>query len=179
MERFWTQTYTVVGCILESDHHTICGDHYCTHQFDGWERTPDSVDCTLIKLTWLHTSITKHQKGCVATSTSSMTSPVMKKNVWYLHLLMTTSSSAQRRALLDTITNEQLKSLTELTHNLLQGNIPITETQKRNLRKHKMFLRILGNPKVSFLQKREALCQKGGVVVTVLKIAAPQLRLFL
>lgn len=91
---------------------------------------------------------------------------------------MTTSSTAQRRALLDTITNEQLKSLTEVTHNLLQGNIPMTETQKRNLRKHKIFLRILGNPKATFSQKREALCQKGVVVVTLLKIAAPQLRLF-
>jgi len=103
----------------------------------------------------------------------------MKKNVWYLHLLMTTSSTAQRRALLDTITNEQLKSLTEVTHNLLQGSIPMTETQKRNLRKHKSFLRILGHPKASFSQKREELCQKGAVVVTLLKIAAPQLRLFL
>ena len=103
----------------------------------------------------------------------------MKKHIWYLHLLMTTTSSTQRKALLDTITNEQLKALTEVIHNLLQGNIPITETQKRNLRKHKMFLRILGNPKVPFSRKRDTLCRKGSVVGTVLKIAAPQLRLFL
>ena len=179
MADIWTQTTTLIGCILVSDHYTVRGDLYFTDQLDHWQRTPDSVDCTLIKFSWLHSSFTKHQEASVATSTPSMTSSVMKKNVWYLHLLMTTSSPSQRRGLLDTITNEQLKSLTEVTHNLLQGNIPTTETQKRNLRKHKTFLRILGNPKVSFSQKREALCQKGAVVVTVLKIAAPQLRLFL
>ena len=103
----------------------------------------------------------------------------MKRQIWYLHLLMTTTSSAQRKALLDTITNEQLKSLTEVTHNLLQGNIPITEAQKRNLRKHKTFLKILGNVKVPNSTKREALCRKGAVVTTVLKIAAPQLKQFL
>ena len=103
----------------------------------------------------------------------------MKRQIWYLHLLMTTASSAQRKALLDTVTNDQLKALTEVTHNLLQGHIPITEGQKRNLRKHKTFLRILGNPKVPFAQKREALCRKGAVVTSVLKIATPQLRLLL
>lgn len=103
---------------------------------------------------------------------------LMKKQIWYLHLLMTTASSVQRKALLDTITNEQLKALTEVTHNLLQGNIPITEAQKRNLRKHKTFLRILGNIKVSHTEKRQALCRKGAVVASVLKAAAPQLKLF-
>ena len=102
----------------------------------------------------------------------------MRKQIWYLHLLMMTASSAQRKALLDTITNEQLKALTEVTHNLLQGHIPITEGHKRNLRKHKTFLRILGNIKVPYSQKREALCRKGSVVSLLLKAAAPQLKLF-
>jgi len=102
-----------------------------------------------------------------------------KKEIWYLYLLMTTTSSSQRKVLLDTTTNQQLKALTEVTHNLLQGHIPITEGQKRNLRKHKTFLRILGNPKVPLSQKREALCRKGAVIASVLKVAAPQLRLLL
>jgi hypothetical protein len=103
---------------------------------------------------------------------------LMKRQIWYLHLLMTSTSSTQKKALLDTITNDQLKALTEVTHNLLQGHIPITESQKRNLRKHKTFLRILGNSKVPYSKKREALCQKGAVITSVLKVAAPQLKLF-
>jgi hypothetical protein len=103
----------------------------------------------------------------------------MKRQIWYLHLLMTSTSSAQRKALLDTITREQLKALTEVTHNLLQGNIPIAEAHKRRLRKHKSFLRILGDIKVPVSQKRDALCRKGTVVASVLKAAAPQLKLFL
>ena len=104
---------------------------------------------------------------------------LMNRQIWYLQFLMTTPSSAQRKALLENINNEQLKSLTEVVHNLLQGNIPTTEAQKRKLRKHKAFLRILGNVKVSNSTKREALCRKGAVVTTVLKIAAPQLKQFL
>lgn len=92
---------------------------------------------------------------------------------------MTTPSQAQRKALLDTITNEQLKALVEVTHNLLQGNIPLTEAQKRKLRKHKTFLKILGDPKVSNSIKRDALCRKGAVVTAVLRAAAPQLKQFL
>ena len=103
----------------------------------------------------------------------------MKRQIWFLHFLMTTPSSTQRKAILDNLSNDQLKSLTELVHNLLQGNIPITEVQKRKLRKHKAFLKILGNPKVSNAIKRDALCRKGAVVTTVLKIAAPQLKQFL
>ena len=103
----------------------------------------------------------------------------MRKQIWYLHLLMSTASSAQRKALLDTITNDQLKALTEVTHNLLQGHIPISEAQKRALRKHKTFLRILGNIRVSFSQKREVLCRKGAVIALLLKVAEPQLKLFL
>lgn len=103
----------------------------------------------------------------------------MKRQIWYLHLVMTTASSAQRTALLNTITNDQLKALTEVTFNVVQGIIPLTEVQKRHLRKHKAFLKILSDPKAPFSQKREALCRKGAVVTSVLKAAAPKLKLFL
>lgn len=103
---------------------------------------------------------------------------LMKKQVWYLHLLMTTASAPQRKALLDTVTQDQLRALTETTHNVLQGNIPLTEGQKRQLRKHKKFLRILGDPKVPNSTKREALCRKGAVVVALLRAAAPRLKQF-
>lgn len=102
----------------------------------------------------------------------------MQRQIWYLQLLMKTSA-VQRKALLDTITNEQLKALTEVTHNMLQGNIPLSEFHKRRLRQHKAFLRILGDIKVPLTTKREALCRKGNVVALILKAAEPRLKLFL
>lgn len=104
---------------------------------------------------------------------------LMKKQIWYLHLLMNTASDAQRKALLDTITNDQLKALTEVTHNLLQGNIPMAQVHKRKLQQHKAFLQILGDIKVPLAKKREAICRKGAIVVVLLKAAEPRLRLFL
>lgn len=106
-------------------------------------------------------------------------SALMKRQIWYLQLLMTTASSGQRKALLDTITNDQLRALTELTHNLLQGNIPLTESYKSKLRKHKEFLAILGDIRVPFNKKRDTLCRKGAVITLLLNASAAQLKLFL
>ena len=92
---------------------------------------------------------------------------------------MNTSSTEQRTALLDTITNEQLKALTEVVHNILQGNVPLSEAHKRTLRQHKPFLRVMGDLKTSAKKKREALCRKGAIVNLLLKAAEPRLKLFL
>ena len=99
----------------------------------------------------------------------------MKKNFEYFHLVSVTSP-AQRKALLDTITNDQLRALTELTFNIGQGNIILTEAHKTKLRPHKMFLRVLMDPRLSLAKKREALCQKEPVVTVLLKAAVPQLK---
>ena len=104
---------------------------------------------------------------------------LMKRQIWYLQLLMRTRSKDQRRVLLDTITNEQLRALTEVTHNILQGNIPLTASHKRELRTEKSFLQILGDIKAPLVKKREAFCGKADIVVLLLKAAAPRLKLFL
>jgi len=103
---------------------------------------------------------------------------LMKKQIFFLYTLMNTSKE-QRKAMLDTISNEQLKALTEVTHNIAQGTIPLTEAHKRTLRQHKGFVRILGDIRVPLTKKREALCRKGAIVVVLLKAAEPRLRLFL
>ena len=103
---------------------------------------------------------------------------LLKNQIWYLYLLSTTAPT-QRKALIDTITNDQLRALTELTHNILQGNIILTETHKKKLRLHKMFLRVLGDPKATLTKKREALCHKESVVNVLLKAAVPQLKRYL
>jgi hypothetical protein len=52
-------------------------------------------------------------------------------------------TTKQREFLLDTITWRQLAALSEITHNLLIGNIPIAEGQKEVLKRHRLALRIL------------------------------------
>ena len=106
-------------------------------------------------------------------------SQLMRKQVWYLQLLMMTPSAAQRKAMLDTITNDQLRALTEVAHNLLQGRIPISESHKRKLRTHKTFLQVLGDIKVPLAKKREALCRKGAVVILLLRASAGALKHFI
>ena len=171
------QVLPLFGCVCNPVCNTLHGYHHISDQPDAWKGTTDTLDSSPVFLLGLPAPCSTYSESCTATTTD-MTS-LMKRQIWSLHLLMTTPSATQRNALLDTISNEQLKSLTELVFNLLKGNIPMTEAQKRKLRKHKTFLKILGNAKVSNSIKREALCRKGAVVTTVLKIAGPQLKQFL
>jgi len=106
--------------------------------------------------------------------------PKMRGQDWgYVTRWQLNSSKEQRRVLLDTVTNDQLRALTEVTHNILQGNIPLTTSHKRRLRTEKTFLQILGDIKAPLVKKREALCRKGDIIVYLLKAAAPRLKLFL
>ena len=54
------------------------------------------------------------------------------KHLPYLQLLSETHRS-QRQALVQTASTEQIRILSEIVLNLLEGNIPITPTQKKNL----------------------------------------------
>lgn len=100
-------------------------------------------------------------------------SKVVRKQAHFLQLLKDTASAAQRKALLDTITKEQLLALTEVTYNLLHGPVSIKESHKKQLQRNQKFIRLLGDPKTGTKQKRRALCHRGKIVATVLKAVEP------
>ena len=77
----------------------------------------------------------------------------LKHHMSYLQLL-SKSHAKQRKAILQSATPEQIKILSEIVLNLLEGNIPLTPKQKRVLQPHeKAFLRVSGR-KSSSLQLR-------------------------
>ena len=129
------------------------------------------MDSITLKLLGLHVAKSNYQEELATTNMSQL----LKRQIWYLYLL-STAPPAQWKALLDTITNDQLRALTEVTYNVLQGNIILTEAHKKRLRQHKLFLRVLADQKESLIKKREALCRKETVVTLLIKAAAPQLK---
>ena len=93
-------------------------------------------------------------------------SKVIKDAEAYVKLFLQTSSHSQRKALLDTITNDQIKALCEITHNFLRGNIPLDKKKLAPLKKQKAFIRSLGNPKIS-LKEKISLLQRSHLGETV------------
>ena len=106
-------------------------------------------------------------------------SKLVKKHTSYLRLFSDTTSKLQRQALLDTITDDQLRALSEVTINLLQGILPITAAQKEKLGKYKKLLRLIGDPSVSLKKKKISLRRQAKAVALLLTSVEPALKTFL
>ena len=63
-----------------------------------------------------------------------------------------------------------IRILAQIAANLLHGNIPLNEGQKRKLRKFKRLLSILRNKYTSIEHKRRALIQQGGFLPFLIPI---------
>ena len=85
-------------------------------------------------------------------------SRLIKKHWSYLQLLMNTTSKQQRKQLLETIINDQLRALTEVVVNLLQRILPITPSHKSKLKRHRNIIRRLGDTTISSKKKKILLC---------------------
>ena len=102
-------------------------------------------------------------------------SSLIKNNIIYIHLLGLTSSKTQRKALLQTATKDQLKSLIELVYNVLYMRIPIAPHYQRNLKKKQSLLESLINRQKSQRYKFNTLRKNPAVIVLIIKAALPTL----
>lgn len=96
-------------------------------------------------------------------------SKLVRDNLYFLKAVAKTPSKRQSQMLLDTATKDQLLALTEVTMNVLHGVIPLAAPYKKQLAKHKRFIRQLGDKHVGLKQKRQSLCQRAAVVRKLLK----------
>ena len=93
----------------------------------------------------------------------------------YLTLLSKTGSKKKRNVLLDLADKEQIGSICEIILNLLTGNLPVGEKEKRKLNKHKSTLRELSKKKLSLKKRKQILKQKGGFLSVLLPLAVSAL----
>lgn len=102
-------------------------------------------------------------------------SKLLKDSSAFLHLLVSSDTPrVQIKALLNTISNKQLNALTEISYNLLKGNIPIPPKHKKNLKRYACQLRVLS--RIKGVNKLKKQCLKPALVVTLLKAVAPVLK---
>lgn len=90
-------------------------------------------------------------------------SKLVRDNRPFLLLLLTTTSDRQIAALLRTVTPSQYKALKEIAVNVVEGNVPLTPTQKGELTRHKRAILKFTGEKSTPLKARWVLCLLKGV----------------
>ena len=89
----------------------------------------------------------------------------------FLRLILQTTS-AQRKALLQTITKQQLRVLSQIAYNILKFKIRLTPLEKSRLKRQRRLVYLLANRKVGYQQKKAAIRDKQRLIYTLVKIAS-------
>lgn len=77
----------------------------------------------------------------------------------------------QRKSLIQYITDDQLRALSQIALNVLRGNVPITDSYKKKLKRYKDVIRSLASRQISKARKRKALLKFHAVVPLLIKPA--------
>ena len=72
------------------------------------------------------------------------------------------------KAVLKGASPDLIRALSECSLNVLNGRIPLTQNQMRQLRRHKQTIRALASRKTS-VKRRKQLLQKGGFLGALIK----------
>ena len=94
----------------------------------------------------------------------------VQKHKDYLTLLSKTKKKKDRTLLVDAGNKHQIRAVKECIHNVIEGNVPITERQINVLRQYQRVLEALARKCVSVKKSKHLLKQKGGFLGTLLPI---------
>ena len=104
----------------------------------------------------------------------------MSKWVWrnwaFIHLLIDTSSTKQRKSVVSEATSEQIKTLAEIIANILAGSLRITSAAKKKFSRVKNTLRSISQSKVCSRKKR-LIIKNLSYIVKLLCYVKPALKL--
>lgn len=91
----------------------------------------------------------------------------LKRNVSLLNQVYKAKPKL-RKAILENADKDTIYCLCECCLNILNGNIPFSPAQERNLKRYSKEVRYLASKQGSLKKKQELLAQKGGLVTAVL-----------
>lgn len=92
----------------------------------------------------------------------------VKSHAKFLKFLQA-ASSKQGKAVLITGSAGQINILTEIVKNLIEGNIFISPSDKTSLRKYRLILHKIANPKVSIKNRRVLLIKISRILPVILR----------
>ena len=96
----------------------------------------------------------------------------MQRNFALLDLLHKAAPRA-RGVIVNNTSPDFLNALCEIALNVLRGNIPLSSTQYKLLKKKKKVIRLIADKKVKHLKKKKTITQTGGFLLPLLGAAIP------
>jgi len=85
----------------------------------------------------------------------------LKRNISFLRQLKQ-ASVRKRKLLIAAARPDHLKCIAECAHNIVRGNVRISKGQKKKLKKHAKFIRLIAQKRFSLPKKKRLLVQRGG-----------------
>jgi hypothetical protein len=73
-----------------------------------------------------------------------------------------------RKALLKAVPPQVIETIAEIAHNILRGNVPLSEKQRKKIEPFKKVIRKIASNCVSCKKKRKLLIQKGGFLGVII-----------
>ena len=95
-------------------------------------------------------------------------SRLVRTHAAFLQLLYATNAK-QRKVLLQTISNEQLKALCEVIWNVYKGTVPVSDRYVKKLTPYKTIIRSLISRRVGRKRKKIILVQRHSMIPWLLK----------
>ena len=107
-------------------------------------------------------------------SYATMKTSLAFENIHFIQLLASYKNNpTQFKAIIAKATDKELSSITEVILNFLNGNI---KCNKDKIKRHKKFLRFVGDKLKPIKQRKKIILKRGhGVLTTLLSIAIPTL----
>jgi hypothetical protein len=100
----------------------------------------------------------------------------LKKHGAFLRYAAKLPAGKERTQLLKNASSDEMKTICEICSNMQNGQIRMSEKQRRQLCRYKKQIRRMANRKLSLAAKRKIVGeQKGGFIGTLLGIALPLL----
>ena len=78
-----------------------------------------------------------------------------------------------QRVIVCNASTDFVNTLCEIALNVLNGNIPLSDKQYRQLKKKKSAIRLVADKKVGLVKKKKAINQTGGFLLPLLGAAIP------
>lgn len=106
-------------------------------------------------------------------------SRLLKTQQTYFRLFVSKTSDIQRRRLLDTITNDQLKALVQIVKNFLQKTFSVPSSSLATLTRRKRLLRNLADTSLTLKDKKTLLRHKEKAITEFLRAVQSSLEAYL
>lgn len=93
----------------------------------------------------------------------------------FLQLFIQTTPR-QRNVLLQTVTTEQMKALSQIAHNIIKGTVPLSAAEQQQLKSERRLIHLLGDIRLGFVHKKNLVQRKQRFLRLLVSIAATYLQ---